>query len=49
VFLYNPEYRHIAAQSVKGMKSGPIADPSRRFAGIAEWYTAAKRIFNPGN
>jgi len=49
VFLYNPEYRHIAAQSVKGMKSGPIADPSRRFAGIAEWYTATKRIFNPGN
>lgn len=49
VFLYNPEYRHITAESVKGVKPGPIADPSRRFVGIGEWYTAVKRIFNPGS
>lgn len=49
IFLYSPNYTYVVSGAVKGIETGPIADPSRRFIGIAEWHTATKRIFNYGN
>jgi len=49
IFLYRPDYIHIVSKTVKGIKTGAIADPSRRFISIAAWHTATKRIFNYGN
>lgn len=48
IFLYNPHYLHIVSKSVKGIKTGAIADPARRFAGIAEWHIATKKFFDFG-
>lgn len=45
IFLYNPVYTYIVSQKVQGIRAGVIADPARRFADIADWYTATKRIW----
>jgi len=45
IFLYNPNYTYAVSQKIKGVKTGIIADPSRRFADIEEWYATTKRIF----
>lgn len=45
IFLYNPDYVHIVSKEVKGIQTSVITDPSRRFAEIANWYTATKRIW----
>jgi len=45
IFLYNPNYAHIVSNQVKGIRAGIITDAGRRFANIADWYTAGKRIW----
>jgi ABC-type transport system substrate-binding protein len=45
IFLYNPDYIYIVSKEVKGIATGTITEPSRRFADIAGWYTATKRIW----
>ncbi len=45
VFLYNPDYLYFAAKSIKGIDSKIIADPSKRFSGIENWYIKTKRVW----
>jgi peptide/nickel transport system substrate-binding protein len=43
VFLYSPDYVYFISQEIKGIETGLIADPSKRFAGIENWYIKTKR------
>lgn len=43
VFLYNPYYLYFQSPAIKGFKTKFIADPSKRFANIEEWYLKTKR------
>ncbi|MDP2930535.1 MAG: ABC transporter substrate-binding protein [bacterium] len=45
VFLYQPDFIYLAPQKLKGINSGFISDPSKRFAGIENWYLETKRVF----
>jgi ABC-type transport system substrate-binding protein len=45
VFLYNPPYFYLVSSNVKGIKEGIIADPSKRFSQINNWYIKTKRIW----
>ncbi|MDD4467256.1 MAG: ABC transporter substrate-binding protein [Candidatus Pacebacteria bacterium] len=44
IFLYSPEFIYIA--KAKGIKTEKIADPSKRFADIENWFLRTKRIWN---
>ena len=45
VFLYNPSYLYRASQNIAGIKEGLVADPSKRFSNINEWYINTKRLW----
>ncbi len=38
VFLYSPDYLYFVSKEIKGIQTGLISDPSKRFAGIENWY-----------
>ncbi|PIS34790.1 MAG: hypothetical protein COT37_00780, partial [Parcubacteria group bacterium CG08_land_8_20_14_0_20_43_9] len=44
IFLFNPDFMYLASGEIKGIKAHIIADPSQRFAGIADWYVKTKRV-----
>lgn len=43
IFLYNPDYLYLLSKDIKGMKTIKIADPSKRFSDIENWYIKTKR------
>lgn len=43
IFLYNPSYLYPVNNTIKGINSGVIADPSWRFADITNWYINTRR------
>lgn len=45
VFLYNPDYLYFTARNIKGIGAKIIADPSKRFSGIENWYIKTKRVW----
>ena len=45
VFLYNPDYIYFASEEIDGIDANTITDPSKRFAGIGEWYIKTKRVW----
>ena len=45
IFLYSPAYLYPVNENTKGIGSGKIADPSRRFSDITEWYIQTKRVW----
>lgn len=45
VFLYSPDYIYFANKEIRGVSSGLITDPSKRFNGIANWYINTKRAW----
>jgi len=45
VFLYNPDYLYFVSKEIKGITIRTIADPSKRFSGIENWYIKTKRVW----
>jgi len=45
VFLYSPDYLYSVSKEIKGIKTEVIADPSKRFIGIENWYIKTKRAW----
>ncbi|MDO8601356.1 MAG: ABC transporter substrate-binding protein [bacterium] len=45
VLLYNPDYIYFASKKIKGINTGIIVDPSKRFSEISNWYTETKRAW----
>lgn len=45
IFLYSPDYIYVLPNNIKGFKSGFIASPSERFAGIANWYINESKVW----
>jgi ABC-type transport system substrate-binding protein len=44
VFLYNQNYYYLSS-GIKGIGTGIIVDPSKRFAGVQNWYLKERRIW----
>lgn len=44
-FLYCPDYIYLTSEEIKGIKTEKIVDPSKRFAGIENWYIKTERVF----
>ncbi len=45
LFLYSPDYVYWASQLVEGINTTKIADPSKRFININNWYISTKRVW----
>ncbi len=45
IFLYNPEYLYFVSKEIKGIETGVIVDPSKRFINIENWYIKTKRAW----
>ncbi|HHE76501.1 MAG TPA: hypothetical protein ENL27_00735, partial [Candidatus Parcubacteria bacterium] len=45
VFLYSPDYIYVVSKKVKGINTKKIANPSKRFVGIENWYLKTKRVW----
>lgn len=45
LFLYSPDYIYFVSKEIKGLESGKIIDPSKRFLGIENWYVKTKRVW----
>jgi ABC-type transport system substrate-binding protein len=45
LFLYNPDFTYFLAKQIKGVESGIIVEPSKRFAEVEKWYIKTKRIW----
>jgi len=45
VFLYNPDYLYLVSKEIKGVNVKIIADPSKRFTDIENWYIKIKRVW----
>ena len=45
VFLYSPDYLYPISKEIKGINVKIIADPSKRFSNIENWYIETKRIW----
>jgi ABC-type transport system substrate-binding protein len=45
IFLYSPDYLYFVSKEIKGIRPGIIVDPSKRFAGIEEWYIKTRRVW----
>jgi ABC-type transport system substrate-binding protein len=45
VFLYSPDYIYSVSKKVNGIKVKKIVEPSKRFAGIEDWYIKTKRVW----
>ncbi len=46
VFLYQPDFTYLLPAKLKGVETGFIIDPSKRFAGIENWYFKTKRVWS---
>ena len=44
VFLYNPDFIYLVNEKVKGIEVEKIADSSKRFSGIENWYVKTRRV-----
>jgi len=45
VFLYTPRYLYPVSREIKGIEEKIIADPSKRFIDVEEWYIKTKRTW----
>jgi len=45
IFLLNPDYIYFVSPEIKGIKGGLIAEPSKRFSQIGDWYIKTKRVW----
>lgn len=45
LFLYNRDYIYWTLDDIKGVKSGKIIDPAKRFSDISNWYIKTKRVW----
>src|SRR4030042_524124 len=45
IFLYSPNYLYPVSDEIKGVKEKIIADPSKRFIDIEEWYIKTQRVW----
>jgi len=45
VFLFNPDYLYFVSKNVRGIEGDVVADPSKRFIDIENWYLKTKRAF----
>ena len=45
IFLYQPDFVYMASPIIKNIEIGAIADPSKRFIGIENWYIKTRRIW----
>lgn len=45
VFLYSPDYLYLVSPEIKGLNLTIIADSSKRFANIENWYIKTKRVW----
>jgi peptide/nickel transport system substrate-binding protein len=45
VFLYSPTYLYLVSKDIKGIKEGLIANSSKRFIDIENWYIKIKRVW----
>ena len=45
VFLYSPDFIYFSSSDVRGIDTGMIVDPSKRFAGIENWYIKTHRTW----
>jgi len=45
VFLYNPNFIYLLHKKVKGIEVEKIADPSKRFVEVENWYIKTRRVF----
>ena len=45
VFLYSPDFIYFSSSDVKGIDTGMIVDPSKRFAEVENWYIKTHRIW----
>lgn len=45
LFLYSPDYVYYINKDIKGVDTKIIADPSKRFANIENWYIKTKRVW----
>jgi ABC-type transport system substrate-binding protein len=45
VFLYRPNFLYLTSGKIKGVETGLIVDPSKRFSGITEWYINTKKVW----
>ena len=43
IFLYSPNYIYSVSKEIKGINAQKITNPSKRFAGIENWYIKIKR------
>ncbi|MDP2910494.1 MAG: ABC transporter substrate-binding protein [bacterium] len=43
IFLYSPNYIYSVSKEIKGINAQKITNPSKRFAGIENWYIKTKR------
>ncbi len=48
IFLYNPDYLYLVKGGIKGIETGIITDPSKRFSEIKNWYIETERVWNLG-
>ncbi len=46
LFLYNPSYLYFLSPQIKGFNLTIIADPSKRFVNVGDWYIKTKRVWN---
>jgi len=45
IFLYTPDYLYFVSKDIKGIDLKILADPSKRFSNIENWYTETKRAW----
>jgi len=45
IFLLRPYYIYLISPKIKGFQEHFIADPSKRFVGIENWYIKTRRVF----
>ena len=45
IFLYDINYTYLVSKQVKGIQEKIIADPSKRYSGIEDWYIKTKRAW----
>ncbi len=45
LFLYDMSYTYVASPNIQGIQPQVIADPSKRFTDITEWYMETKRVW----
>ena len=45
IFLYDINYTYFVSEQIKGIREKVIADPSKRYSGIEDWYIKTKRAW----